>query len=100
MITLLTAFEIIDKRIDSGIYHPEMEYPNFKDPQRKEKTLTYLAQQKEKETLFKTDLLEAYDLQDHPKGQRAFEIAWDMGHSNGLYEVLKNFDSLSQLLAN
>ena len=41
---------------------------------------------------------EVYGLVDHPKRKRLWELAWDMGHPNGLHGVLSQYDTLSELL--
>jgi hypothetical protein len=49
-------------------------------------------------SLFKDDLFEVYNIQEHPKAQALFDKAWDYGHSSGYYEVLHVFDYLVELI--
>lgn len=47
---------------------------------------------------FKCDLFSKHNLTGHPKANRAFEMAWDMGHASGYEEVEQHFDELAELL--
>lgn len=47
---------------------------------------------------FKSDLYAEFGVSDHPKRDRAFEIAWDHGHANGLRDVYDCFEDLVALL--
>lgn len=47
---------------------------------------------------FYTDLVKFYDLEDNIKTQRAYSIAWEREHSNGLFDVLSLFDDLAYLI--
>jgi hypothetical protein len=47
---------------------------------------------------FGTDLINAFKLTDHPKAEKAYIMAWNKGHANGLYEVLLVFSELTELL--
>lgn len=58
----------------------------------------YRGKSKQREAEFKTDLLEEYGVTDHPKADKAFSIAWDIGHSNGFSEIEHYFTELLPLL--
>lgn len=47
---------------------------------------------------FKVDLFVAYGVTGHPKAERAFNLAWDFGHSGGLHEVELYFSTLVALI--
>jgi len=47
---------------------------------------------------FKVDLFVAYGVTGHPKAERAFNLAWDFGHSGGLHEVELYFSTLATLI--
>lgn len=47
---------------------------------------------------FKVDLFVAYGVTGHPKAERAFNLAWDFGHSGGLHEVELYFSTLAALI--
>jgi hypothetical protein len=46
----------------------------------------------------KADLAAEHGLTDHPKLDRLFEFAWNMGHASGLLEVAGYFEDLAELL--
>ena len=48
--------------------------------------------------LFKRDALDDTGLTNHPKAEKAWEMAWDRGHSSGYYEVYQQLCELSDLL--
>lgn len=78
---------------------PVKKYYEQRKKEAKEKRVKY---QEEKDRLlqeFKRDALEYCDIpEDHPKAQKMFDIAWDMGHSSGFHEVLHYMEELSDLL--
>jgi len=39
-----------------------------------------------------------YGLEDNPKFDKAFKLAWENGHGSGWYEVLMQFDDLVELI--
>ena len=47
---------------------------------------------------FANMLFEKYQVQDNPKAQKAFDIAWDYGHSSGYNEVEIMFEELLPLI--
>jgi hypothetical protein len=47
---------------------------------------------------FKADVIASENLTDHPKADRAYEMAWDDGHSEGLESVYYSFVQLAELL--
>ena len=47
---------------------------------------------------FKAAVLADTGLTAHPKADRAFDLAWAMGHSDGLCEVLSVLGELAELL--
>ena len=47
----------------------------------------------------KTDLEHAYSLQNHPKRNDLFTMAWERGHSSGINEVISEYDDLADLLS-
>jgi hypothetical protein len=61
-------------------------------------TRKYGALQTALELEFKADLFDEHGVTGHPKAQRAFDIAWDYGHSSGYSEVANYFDDLADLL--
>jgi hypothetical protein len=47
---------------------------------------------------FKRDALEDVGLTGHPKADKAFQKAWEDGHSDGLYRVHAELEELADLL--
>ena len=47
---------------------------------------------------FKQDLEMEHGLDDHPKRDRLFELAWEHGHSSGYREVAIYYDEFAELL--
>ena len=47
---------------------------------------------------FKVDLFVAYGVTGHPKAEKAFNLAWEFGHSGGLHEVELYFSTLVALI--
>lgn len=47
---------------------------------------------------FKTDLLAALGLNNHPKANKVYGMAWDRGHSSGYAQVAYESQELSELL--
>jgi len=58
----------------------------------------YHADQNKMRALFKYAALYDCGLEDHPKADKAYEIAWSRGHSSGYYEVLQELEELAELL--
>lgn len=47
---------------------------------------------------FEADCAKECGVEDHPNRGKLWGIAWDMGHSNGLFEVWIYYERLSDLL--
>jgi len=47
---------------------------------------------------FVNDLFEEFGVSDNPKRYKAFDLAWEKGHANGLGEVYNEFDDLVELI--
>jgi hypothetical protein len=47
---------------------------------------------------FKIELFKFYDVTDNPKANKAFNLAWDFGHSCGYSEVNNYFIDLVELI--
>lgn len=47
---------------------------------------------------FKNDLFNQFAVTYNPKRHKAFDLAWDRGHSNGLEEVYNEFCDLVELI--
>ena len=47
---------------------------------------------------FKRDLFEELGISDHPKREKLYSLAWELGHSTGFSEVVSYAEQLSELL--
>jgi hypothetical protein len=47
---------------------------------------------------FEDAILRAYGVTENPKAEKAFSIAWDLGHGGGNREVAILFDELVELI--
>lgn len=48
--------------------------------------------------LFKNDLFQEFGVQNNPKREKAWLIAWDKGHAMGFSEVYSEFSDLVELI--
>lgn len=48
--------------------------------------------------LFKETLFYEFKVENAPKAEKAFSIAWDRGHASGFYDVYLNFQNLVELI--
>lgn len=58
----------------------------------------YRAETSRLERLFKEDLEKEFGLENHPKKDRLYDIAYDHGHSSGYFEIYYEYSKLSDLL--
>jgi len=119
-----SSMKDIVKAIQEGYYESKVPYPGSKPLKPKpllgkeynelnkkalkiyeglisehnEKVLVYRKEQARLAKEFREDALEYVGLTGHLKADKAFELAWDKGHSSGLYEVLTNLEELAELL--
>ena len=47
---------------------------------------------------FKEDLAKEFEVENNPKFEKCFELAWSFGHSSGLNEVKIYFADLVELI--
>jgi hypothetical protein len=97
---------------DCGVWYSNQSIPNYcsncgkpiKDlfnkrlEEFKQMRAEYRKQCYEVDAQFKKDLLEHYGITDHPRADRAFEIAWEYGHSDGYESVALVMDDLVELM--
>lgn len=50
------------------------------------------------QTVFKIDALVTLGIENHPKADRAWKMAWDRGHASGLVDVYLELKELCELL--
>jgi hypothetical protein len=64
----------------------------------KEARLLYNRASADRSEEFKNDLFVEFGVEDNPKREQCYGIAYDMGHSNGFSEVYNYFDQLVELI--
>ena len=58
----------------------------------------YRAEDARLKALFKADLEREEGVEDNPKRDLLFEIAWDEGHADGYSEVWNHYTALAELI--
>ena len=96
----MTAYKIIQNRIVQGNYDNTMRYPSHCSSKKelKEVALRYSIEEQRLYRKFKEDLEMEHHLQDHPKKDILWRLAWEIGHSSGFDEVLIFYNKFSELL--
>jgi hypothetical protein len=84
--------------MDFNKYKFDLQWPAFKDPEYKEKSRAYHAEETRIQQMFKEDALKETELFGHPKADLAFDLAWDLGHAAGYGEVVNYLRDLAKLL--
>lgn len=83
-------------------YNNTMELPMRNNFQTAEEYMdarkAYHAHTNELKMQFKQDMLDDFGVTDHPKAQKLWELAWERGHSAGLYAVYQEAEELVELL--
>ena len=72
---------------DAVKYAQELEIYEKQLEEIKEKRINWQTKQNELNKKFKEDLLNEFNLTNHPKANEIFMFAWEKGHSNGYYAV-------------
>jgi hypothetical protein len=52
----------------------------------------------ETEEQFKLDLFNAFEVVDHPRAERVYELAYEYGHASGYTEILYYFSDIVSLI--
>lgn len=84
--------------MDFTKYENKLEYPTRNVPNYQEKRKEYRKESYRLEALFKEDALREVDLTNHPKANKAYEMAWAEGHSEGLEQVFKYLENYADLM--
>lgn len=64
----------------------------------KEQHTKYRAEERRLYEEFKQDLFEEYRVQEHPKRENVFNLAWEHGHASGYSEVYNYFGDFVELI--
>jgi hypothetical protein len=79
--------------------HPNYVMQKFLNEEAyKEQRTKYNVESARLHTEFKEDIFDEFGVQNHPKRERVFEMAWDRGHSSGFSEVYLVFEELVELI--
>lgn len=94
--------ELIYENIKSGKYENEFAWPTMSMCASKQHYYELLKAYNEETArlygIFMTDLFEEYGVKDNPKAVKCYSLAWNYGHSSGLYEVAYHFDNFVELI--
>jgi hypothetical protein len=63
-----------------------------------EQTIAWRAEEQRLLLVFRSDLESEFEMSGHPKADPVFQKAWDLGHSDGLYEVAWHYRDLADLV--
>jgi hypothetical protein len=86
----------VSEKIAAGAYEtPPINYARTTRALARD---AYNADVNQKMAQFKADLEAEYGMVGHPKADKLYAKAWDMGHSSGLNEVMYYYDDLSELV--
>ena len=86
----------IEEKLRDNLYSSKLPYVSAKKD--KAANEAYTADEHALRQQFKQDMFEEFGVLDHPKAEKAFEIAWGYGHSSGFHEVFYYFTELAELL--
>jgi hypothetical protein len=79
------------ERVEAGDYNPKAPYtPATRDAYREE--------ERRLNGDFKRDLLHEHGVEGNPRADRAYDLAWEQGHSGGHSEVAGHFADLVGLI--
>ena len=80
-------------------YDNKKEYSrDLKVEKTKKIRATYKIENDRLYQLFKTDAIKEVGLEGHPKADKAFELAWQAGHSFGYEIVFGELENLADLI--
>lgn len=87
------SYDVMYANLRDGVYDNPLPCPRIRDGRRE-----YRQKEREIQEEFKQDLFKAYKVENNPKKDRCYALAWEHGHSSGLFEVLSYFDDLVDLI--
>lgn len=79
-------------------YADALEEYELAKEKREEKLLVYNNRKQELEGEFKKDALEDVGLTDHPAANKAWNFAWEEGHSSGMYSVYSFLERIAEVI--
>ena len=87
----LDGYELMATKLQDGVYNNPLPYT-------KETRMDYRKKDSEILSQFQEDMYEAFGVEDNPKRELCYSLAWDRGHSHGLNEVLIHFSEFVNLI--
>ena len=97
-----TPYDIMKNRIEQGNYQNLKPYPSHKAVNKKEldeAVEVYNTERLRLQEKFKLDLEHEYRLDNHPKKDLLWKIAWSNGHSGGHLSILGYYDTMQELMS-
>lgn len=95
----------VDEKIRDGYYDPTAPYPRSKDfpggrtsPEFQAALKSYCEEQGRLNEQFKLDLFKEEGVEDNPKREKCYSIAYEHGHSAGKSEVSIYFSEFVELI--
>ncbi len=82
----------------SDEYDTAVVEKDFNDVAFKDELEAYRRDSARLMTQFKQDLFDEFDVGGH-KAEKAYELAWERGHSSGFYAVYDEFEELIDLIS-
>ena len=92
MLRNVTSAEALKYAQDLAVYEAEYEAYRVARTAYGQETARMLG-------LLKADLETEYNMVDHPKAEKLWAMAWEMGHSSGLGDVAIYYSDLYELVA-
>lgn len=82
----------VRRKIEAGEYYSKLLFKT------REGRVAYYEDQGRLNLVFKTDLMAALGLTNHPKADLFYRKVWDLGHSSGFHEVTIHAEDLAELM--
>lgn len=79
-------------------YGKRLDAHSFELAEWKERLKLYHEARRKVDARFRDDLLEALGIQNHPKANKLYDMAWEEGHSEGYRRVADVAEELAELL--
>lgn len=90
MINEKEVYMTFPDKVWNNHYESKLEY--IKDPK------LYRQDVQKLNNAFKEDAFDYFGIEDNPKKEKLFEIAWSNKHSEGLYAVFQEIEQLVELI--
>jgi len=88
----------IQAKLHNNAYESKLPFPNGNSLEDIQARKDYCADEARLTEEFRQEALEDVGLKGHPKADKAFAMAWERGHANGLHEVFCELQGLAEIL--